>query len=79
MRAFLAKLSKKGNYGPPSKSRNFWLITEKLVLRYFLVLLLFLLHFSFFIYFVSLFFFVFFLRVKGQVRWPEGPPHLKPS
>ena len=26
--------------------------------------------------FVFFWFFCFFWRVKGQVRWPKGPPHL---
>ena len=42
---------------------KFWLITEKFIFEYFLG----------FLFFPFLFFFG---RFKGQVRWPEGPPHL---
>ena len=31
---------------------------------------------SFFLFFWLFFFGFFFWRVKGQVRWPKGPPHL---
>ena len=70
VRAFSAKLSKKGNFGPPPESK-IGLITEKLIFGYFQFFLLFL--FSLFFLFFLLFFFGGF---KGQVRWLEGPPHL---
>ena len=46
------------------KDRKFWLITEKLIFGYF----------CFFLFVLYSFCFCFFL--KGQMRWPEGPPHL---
>ena len=62
------------NFGPSCQKREildthpkkgkFWLITEKA-------------HFSvFFLIFLAFCSFLFFLFFKGQVRWPEGPPHL---
>ena len=63
------------------KKRKIWLITEKLVFGVFAVFF----WASFFSFFFCLFFgffFLFFFLVffvggfKGQVRWPEGPPHL---
>ena len=79
VRVFWAKVSKKGNFEKPPPKKN-WLITEKLIFGYFCSFfwLLFFLVFLFFLLF-SLFFFcfcVFFGGFKGQVRWPEGPPHL---
>ena len=82
LRDFWAKLSKKGNFWTPPQKRKFWLITEKLFFWYFCVFLVFVFFFFVFLVFVS--FFLFFLFVfcfffggfKGQVRWPEGPPHL---
>ena len=83
VRAFWARLSKKGDFGHPPKERIISLIAEKL---FFLVFLCFCCSpfvssfFSFFCLFVCFLFllFVFFLLggFKGQVRWPEGPPHL---
>ena len=68
------------------KKRKKWLITEKLFFWYFcvfLVFFVFLFVFFFFCFFSFLFllffcflFFVFLGGFKGQVRWPEGPPHL---
>ena len=53
---------KKGKFWTPKNKRKIWLITEKLIFWYFVF-------FSFFVCF-------FFGGFKGQVRWPEGPPHL---
>ena len=66
---------------PSKKKRKFWLITEKLFFWYFCVFYFFFLGFSFFCFFLLFFwfcfvFFCFFWGFKGQVRWPEGPPHL---
>ena len=49
-----------------------------LLCYWFCFLFCFLFFFSYFIFFCSLFvlFFVFFGGLKGQVRWPKGPPHL---
>ena len=63
------------------KKRKIWLITEKLIFGYFCCFFLasfFSCFFFFsFVFFVSFFVFVFFFGgFKGQVRWPEGPPHL---
>ena len=72
VRAFLAKLSKKGKFWTPTKNkRNIWLITEKLIFWYFCVFYC----FSLVLFFV-LFLCLFFGGFKGQVRWPEGPPYL---
>ena len=67
---FRAKLSKNENVGIPPPKR-LWLITEKSFFGCF----------WFFLCFPFFVFFCFFLGFKGQVRWPEGPPHLalKPS
>ena len=64
--AFLAKLSKKGNFGHPPKKKP---ITEKLFFGIFVF-------FVVFLFFFCSFFCVSFWRVMCQVRWPEGPPHL---
>ena len=53
------------------QNRKFWLITEKLILGYFLVFLVF-----FFLLFSFCFLFLFFGGFKGQVTWPKGTPHL---
>ena len=53
------------------KQRKHWLITEKLFFGIFAVFLGGLLFFLFFCFFLC-----FFGGLKGQVRWPEGPPHL---
>ena len=72
------------------KKRKIWLIIEKLFFGVFAVffggllfflfffLFFFLLFFCFFVFLFFLFFcfFVFFWGFKGQVRWPEEPPHL---
>ena len=59
-----AKLSKKGRLWTPTKKGKIWLETESSFFGSFVLLLFFL---------FSLFCYLFF---KGQVRWPEGPPHL---
>ena len=78
VRAFWAKLSKKGKFWTPTqKRRKFSLITEKLIFEYFLFFLVFFSYFVFFCFFCLVFFFgVSFGGLKGHVRWPEGPPHL---
>ena len=82
VRAFWAKLSKKAIFGHPPKKRKFWLITEKPFFGYFCDFLVFVSFlgfflFVFFLFYVFLFLFCFLLGgFKGQVRWPEGPPHL---
>ena len=80
VRAFWAKLSKKGNFWTPPKKRKFWLIIEKLFFWYFCVFYFLFLLFCFFLvcffcFFVSCLV-CFFGGFKGQVRWPKGPPHL---
>ena len=72
VRVFWAKFSKKGIFGHPQKIRYFWLIAAKLIFFD-----------MFFVFFVLFYFFCcfccfgfFFGGFKGQVRWPEGPPHL---
>ena len=60
----------------PKKRKN-WLITEKLFFGIFAVFLGGLLFFLVFLFFFVFLVFCFFLGgFKGQVRWPEGPPHL---
>ena len=74
VRAFLAKLSKKGKFWTPTKNkRKIWLITEKLIFWYFCVFYCF---FFFFCFFLGIFLCLFFGGFTGQVRWPEGPPRL---
>ena len=69
VRAFWAKLSKKGNFGHPPKKK-------KLPDNWKAHFLVFLSFFSF-VFLLSVFcFFVFLGGFKGHVRWPEGPPHL---
>ena len=75
-------------FGPRCKKGKFWkatqkkgkicLITEKLVFGIFAVFFCWLLFFLLFcLFFFCSFVFVFFFGgFKGQVRWPEGPPHL---
>ena len=79
------RCKKKAIFGyPVKKKRKFWLITEKLFFWYFCVFYFFFLCFGFFLVFFLLFFVLFFLffvfcffgGLKGQVRWPKGPPHL---
>ena len=66
------RCQKKGNFQKPQK-RKIWLTTEKLIFGIFAVFYL----GFFFCFFVCFFVFVFFFGgFKGQVRWPEGPPHL---
>ena len=67
-RAFWAKLSKKRDFGHPPKRER--LKSSSLSIFWFVLFFFF---FSFFLFF---FFSVFFWRVNGHVRWPEGPPHL---
>ena len=73
VRAFWAKLTKKGNFGHPKKKTIF---TDNWK-AHFWVFLVFSCFFSFFLFLFFLFCFVFlFGGFKGHVRWPEGPPHL---
>ena len=77
--AFWAKVSKKGNFEKPPKKWKIWLIklNWKAIFWYFRCFwggLLFSCFFLFPLFFVFLL--VFFWGFKGQVRWPEGPPHL---
>ena len=82
VRAFWAKVSKKGNFEkPPKKKKNLtdnWKANFWVFLLFFFGFFFFLFFFVFsFVFFVSFFVFVFFFGgFKGQVRWPEGPPHL---
>ena len=69
---FGAKVSKKGNFEKPPKKRKFWLITEKLFFGIYAVFW----GPLFSCFFFSFAFLGFFGGLKGQVRWPEGPPHL---
>ena len=81
VRAFWAKLSKKGSFGHPPKKKNltdnwkalFWGIFVIFTFSFFFCFL-----FSCFCccFFLDLFFCSFFGGFKGQVRRPEGPPHL---
>ena len=62
-----------------SHQKKIWLITETLIFGYFCCFFFgfFFRVFSFSLFFVSFFVFVcFFGGLKGQVMWPEGPPHL---
>ena len=69
----------KGIFGTPPQKRKFRLIFEKLIFWYFLVCLL-IFPFFFFLYLLFLcfcyFLLFYFWGFKGQVRWPEGLPHL---
>ena len=112
VRAFWAKVSKKGNFEKPHKKKKNltgnWKANFGVFLLFFFGFFFFLFFFLFFSLFLFLFllgsgevarratslgpkpsfflffgffgcfFFVFcfFWRVKGQVRWPKGPPHL---
>ena len=76
VRAFWAKLSKKRNcWTPPSKKKKIltdnWILVS---LGSFCIFVGFL--FSPLFLFFSFFVFVFIWGFKGQVRWPEGLPHL---
>ena len=72
--AFWAKVSRKGNFENTPKKEKMTDNWKALVLVFLCFLLLL---FSFFlIFFVFFVFCVFFGGFKGQVRWPEGPPHL---
>ena len=76
---FLGQGVKKRKFWKATKKNGkIWLITEKLFFGVFAVffggLLFFLFFWAFFVCFVLLVFF--FGGFKGQVRWPEGPPHL---
>ena len=67
MRAYWAKLSKKEILDTHQKKETLWLI----------IFLVFFWYFLFFFCFLGFFFCCFFFRgFKGQVRWPEGLPHL---
>ena len=78
-RAFWAKLSKRQFLDTPQKRE---ILTDNWKVFFFLVFLCFFFTFCFFFVFLFVFFcfFVFFGfffgGFKGQVRWPEGPPHL---
>ena len=86
VRAFWAKVSKKGNFEKPPKKRKILTDNWKAIFWCFCCFFLGLPFFSFFCFFVwfcfvCLFFFFAFLvcfvgGFKGQVRWPKGPPHL---
>ena len=66
VRAFWANLSEKGIFGHPPKNKKNLTDNWK---AHFLI-------FSVFVVCLFFLFFVFFGGFKGQVRWPEGPPHL---
>ena len=69
---FLGQGVKKGNFGHPQKRKK---MTEnwKALFWYFCCFFV----CSFFVVFLLFFgFLCFFGGFKGQVRWPEGPPHL---
>ena len=75
----------KGKFWTPPQTREFWLITQKLVFCIFWVSVVFssfsVLLFCFFVFlfcFCSVFLGSVLFRggFKGQVRWPKGPPHL---
>ena len=81
VRAFWAKLSKKGNFAHPPEKKN-WLITEKLFFGiFFCVCVCVCVCFSLFFFFLFLGFLggCFFGGFEGQVRWPQGLPHLAPN
>ena len=69
---FFGPRCKKGKIWKATQKRKNWLITEKLFFGIFAVFCL----ASFFLFFCFFCFCVFFGGFKGQVRWPEGPPHL---
>ena len=79
---FLAKLSKRGNFGhPPNTKEKFhWEPKSFFFVWYFCFFLFFCSCFSCFCFLFFVFFAFFCVFVfggfKGQVRWPEGPPHL---
>ena len=70
VRAFWAKLSKKGHFGHPPKNEK---MTDSWKAHFWYFLRFVLFCFFFFVFFLFL---CFFGGFKGQVRWPEGPPHL---
>ena len=82
VRAFWAKLSKKAIFGHPPKKKNILTDNWKALFWYFLCFFTFCFFFfvflvCFFVFFCFLFLFWFFFGgFKGQVRWPEGQPHL---
>ena len=68
---FGPRCQKKGNFGhPPKKEKIDW-NWKAHFLFFFCVCFFFFCFYGGFIFFV-----VFFWGFKGQVRWPEGPPHL---
>ena len=80
--AFWAKLSKKAIFGHPPKKKEiltdnwkalFWVFLCFFTFCFFFLVFL-VCFFCGFLFFVSFLFFV--GGFKGQVRWPEGPPHL---
>ena len=74
VRAFWAKVSKREILKSHQEKWKNLTDNWKAIFGYFCCFF-FLLLFSCFFWF-PLFFFVFFGGFKGQVRWPEGPPHL---
>ena len=76
VRVFWAKLSKKAIFGPPLPPQKKKILTDNWKAFLFLVFLCFFCLVFFWGGFFG-FFVAFFLGgFKGQVRWPEGPPHL---
>ena len=76
---FLAKLSKREILDTHQKKKKLTDNWKALSLWYFCVFFLFVFSFFFVLFpfsFIFCFFCVFFGGFKGQVRWPEGPPHL---
>ena len=81
VRAFWAKVSKKGNSEKPPKKRKNLTDNWKAIFWCFCCFFVGGFFFSFFLFFCLVFFCFFFLvffvgGFKGQVRWPKGPPHL---
>ena len=86
VRAFWAKVSKKGNFEKPPKKRKNLTDNWKAIFwcfccffwggaSFFFFFFVFLFGFVLFVFFFV--FLVFFVGgFKGQVRWPKGPPHL---
>ena len=82
VRAFWAKVSKNGKFWKATQKKknltdnwkaNFWVVLLFFSGFFFFLFFLFVLLFSLFLFLFLCFFFGGF---KGQVRWPEGPPHL---
>ena len=80
VRTLWAKMSKKENLKTHQKRKKTWLITGKLFFVGIFVFFccFFLVFVCFFLFSLSslFLFFCLFWGFKGQVRWPEGPPHL---